>query len=230
MLISVVTPNNHSALILVNGLCKILIFSRNMPFARAASLADAGILFLADPAGVVTVGVAPQTDAGDVAVRVALPVVAGAVFLADLAGVVTISVASLASPGMALPADIAGVFTVGVTDLAVARAMYLADAGMALPADLAGVVTMGVAPLTDAEAASPAYAGSMFPAVSAERVPMGVTDLTDVIPVNVVGVPTYNVSWGDRLSPGVWCRDKTLLQRNFYFRPDGSMRCDWDEA
>ena len=54
--------------------------------ARATSLADAGMVFLADPAGVVTVGVASLADAG----------------------MVTVSVTDLADAGMALPADPAG--------------------------------------------------------------------------------------------------------------------------
>ena len=37
---------------------------------RAASLADAGMAFLADPAGVVTVGVASLADAGMVIIGV----------------------------------------------------------------------------------------------------------------------------------------------------------------
>ena len=87
---------------------------------------------------------------------------------------------------MVFPADPAGMVTVGVTDLAVAGASHLADAGIVLPADPAGMVTVGV------------------------------TNLTDVTPVNVIGVPECSsaVSWGDRLSPGVWCREKTLIRRN----------------
>ena len=45
------------------------------------------------------------------------------------------------------------------------------------------------------------------------------TDLTDVIPLNVVVVQTCAV-WGDRLSPGVWCRDEKLARQNFDFRFD----------
>ena len=77
--------------------------------ADATSLADAGILFPGDPAGVVTIGVAPLADAGPVTMAVADLTDAGILFPADPAGVVTVGVAPLADAGMV---------TVGVTDLA----------------------------------------------------------------------------------------------------------------
>ena len=57
--------------------------------AGAASLADAGILFPADPAGVVTVGVAPLAVAGPVTMAVAGVADAGILFLADPAKYIT---------------------------------------------------------------------------------------------------------------------------------------------
>ena len=98
---------------------------------------------------------------------------------------------------MASLAD-AGIVTIGVTDLAVAGAAPLADAGMVFPADPAGMVSVGV------------------------------TNLTDVTPVNVIGVPECGsaVSWDDRLSPGVWCREKTLIRKNSDVQFDNSIRCD----
>ena len=41
--------------------------------------------------------------------------------------------------------------------------------------------------------------------------------VTDVAPMDVVGVPACGggvVSWGDQLSPGIWCRGRTLIQNN----------------
>ena len=54
--------------------------------ADATHLADAGILFLANPAGVLTIGVAPLADAEMVTVTVADLADAGILFPADLAG------------------------------------------------------------------------------------------------------------------------------------------------
>ena len=158
-------------------------------------------------------GASPVAFAGDAAVALALPAVARAASPAVLAkGVAADGRCRDGHCWGELPADLAGVATVGVASLADARK-----------------VTFGVADLAVAGAASLADAGGMFPAVSAERVTMGVTDLTDVYSVNVVGVQTC-ASSGDRLSPGVWCRDKTLIQQNFDFRPDYSMCCDGDET
>ena len=75
------------------------------------------MVFPADPAGAVTVGVASLADAGMVTVGVtnlanagAAPLAdAGMAFPADLAGVVTVGMAPLADAGMV---------TVGVTDMA----------------------------------------------------------------------------------------------------------------
>ena len=66
----------------------------DLAVARAAPLADAGMAFPADPAGIVTVGVTSLADAG-------------LAFPADLSGDVTIEVASFADAGMAFLADIA---------------------------------------------------------------------------------------------------------------------------
>ena len=98
---------------------------------------------------------------------------------------------------MVFPADPAGMVTVGVTDLTVAGAAHLADAGIVFPGDPAGMVIVVV------------------------------NYLTDVTPVNVVGVPECEsaVSWGDRLSPGVWRREKTFIRKNFEVRLDDSIRC-----
>ena len=142
--------------------------------AGAAPLADAGMAFPTDPAGVVTVGVAPLADAGIVTVGVADLADAGIPFPADPAGTVTVGVADLADAGIPFPAVPAGAVTVGmaflantemvavcVTDLADAVASLadagmvtigvtdLADPGMVFPANLAGVVTAGVAPLAN---------------------------------------------------------------------------------
>ena len=99
--------------------------------ADATSLADAAILFPADPAGVVTIGVAPPPDAGDIK---SLQLVS-----------------DLTDAGILFPADPAGVVTVGVAPLADVRPVTMAvadltDAGILFSADPAGVVTVGVAP------------------------------------------------------------------------------------
>ena len=123
--------------------------------ADATSLADAGILFLADPAVVVTVGVAPLADAEMATVTVANLADAGILFPANLAGPVTVGMAALADAGILFPADPAGTATVGMTFLCDAEVVTvgvsdLANAGMVFPADPAGAVTVGVASLTDA--------------------------------------------------------------------------------
>ena len=104
--------------------------------AGATSLADAGILFPADPAGVVTVGVAPLAEAGPVTIVVVDLADAGIFFPADPAGVVTIGVAPMADAG---PVTMVHV----VVDLA--------DAGILFLADPAGTVTVEVVCLADAE-------------------------------------------------------------------------------
>ena len=171
--------------------------------ARAASLADAEILFPADPAGVVTVGVTPLVDAGMVTV--------GVTDLADARA------ASLAAAGILFPADHAGVVTVGVAPLA--------DAGMALPADLAGVVTMGVAPLTDAGVASLADPDGNDTG--------GVIDLTVPAPVETVELPLPqgcvvrncdvidDQEYGDSemscdacVSAGIWCQEMPQIRND----------------
>ena len=88
----------------------------------------------------------------------------------------------------------------------------LADAAMAFPADIALEATIGLTSLADAG-----------------MVTLGVTDLADAVPVDVAGVPECGggvVSWGVRLSPGVWCRGRTLLQNNFDSQFINSVRCD----
>ena len=152
------------------------------------------------------------------------------VSLADV-GIVTVDVSELtadpavvATVGVASLAD-AGKVPVGVADFAVAGAGSLADPGMVFPADLADKATVDMAGLVVAGAVSPADAGQMFPAVSAERVTMNVTNLTEEVHMNVVGVPICT-SWGDRLSPGVWCQDRSLINKNFACRPDDSVRGD----
>ena len=106
-------------------------------------MADAGILFLADPAGVVTIGVAPLTDAGPVNMAVADLADAWILFPTDPAGPVTMAVADLADAGILFPVNLAGPVTFGVADLA--------DAGILFPADPARSVTADVAFLADAE-------------------------------------------------------------------------------
>ena len=175
--------------------------------------AIAGAASPVDLAKAVGVDVTSLTDGGMVTVGVAVLADAGREFPADPAGVVTIGVASLADAGMV---------TVGVTDLAVAVVAPLADAGMVFPADPAGMVTVGVPDLAVAGAAPLADAGIVFPADPAGMATVGVPYLTDVTPVNVIGVPEWGsaVSWGDRLSSGVWCREKTLIRKNFEVRLD----------
>ena len=72
---------------------------------------------------------------------------------------------------------------------------------MAFPAEPAGVVTVGVASLADAG-----------------MVTVGVADESSAAPVGSTGVPECGggvVSWGDRLSPRVWCRERTLMYNYF---------------
>ena len=96
-----------------------------------ADLADAGMVFPADPAGTVIVGVASLADAGMVTVGVA-----------DLAD---IRASSLADAGMVFPADPAGVVTVGVASLADAGMVTVGvtDLAGAAPVDSAGVPKYG---------------------------------------------------------------------------------------
>ena len=157
----------------------------------------------ADLAEVDAVDIISLVDAGMVTIGLADLADTGMAFPADPAGVVTVGVAFLANSGMV---------TVGVTDLANARAASLANAGMALPADLAGEATVGVTSLADAW-----------------MITVGVTDLARAACVNVAGVPECGggvITWGDRLSPGVWCRGRTLIQNNFDSRFVNLVRCD----
>ena len=179
-------------------------------FAVTVALpAIAGAASPADLAEVVAVGVASLADAGMVTVGVADLADAGVAFPADPAGAVTVGVASPADAGMA---------TVGVTDLAVARAAPLADTGLAFPDDPAGIVAVGVTSLADAGIVFPAdIAGEATVGVTsladAGMVTVGVTDLADVTPVDVVGVPECG---GVHLLPGVWCRERNLIQKLGY--------------
>ena len=203
--------------------------------ARAASLADAGMAFPADPTGIVTVhvGVTDLADAGMVTVHVGVTDLADAgmvtvhVGVTDLAdaGMVTVhvGVTDLADAGMVTVhvgvTDLADArmvtVHVGVTDLADARAASLADAGMAFPADPAGVVTVGVASLADAGV-----------------VTVDVTDLADAgaasLAAPLVLLPTW---WRTGMSQLPWkpmiypcCRDvlfemiRSVLIRNIVMR------------
>ena len=174
-----------------------------------ASLADAGM---------VTVGVTDLADA-----RAASLADAGTAFPADPAGVVTVGVASLADTRMAFPADPAGVVTVGVAPLADAEMVTvgvsdLADAGMAFPADPAGVVMVCVASLADAG-----------------LITVGVTDLADAgavslaSPVDIADGPECGggvIIWGDRVSPEVWCRERTQIQSDLDCQCVSYASCD----
>ena len=87
---------------------------------------------------------------------------------------------------------------------------------MAFPADSAGVVTVGVASLADAG-----------------MVTVGVTDLADAVslasPIDIVDGPEYSggvISWGDRLSPGVWCRERTQIQNDLDCQYVNYVSCD----
>ena len=92
------------------------------------------------------------------------------------AGIVTADVTVWADAGSELPADPAGVVTVGVASLA--------DAGK-VTVGVADLAVAGVESLADPGMVSPADAGKMFPAVL-----------------------------GDRLSRGVWCQDRSLINKN----------------
>ena len=55
------------------------------------------------------------------------------------------------------------------------------------------------------------------------------TDLADAAPVDIAGVPEYDggvISCGVRLSPGVWCRGRTLIQNDLDNQFVNSVRCD----
>ena len=79
------------------------------PMTLVVSLADAGMAFPADLAGVVTIGAASLADAG-----VASPADLAGVVTVDLASLADARVTSLADAGMGFPANLAGVITVGV--------------------------------------------------------------------------------------------------------------------
>ena len=176
--------------------------------ADATALADAGIPFLADPAGSVTLAVAD-------------PTATGILFLADLAGSVTMAVADSAYAGILFPADPAGILfpadpagilfpadtagilfpadtvrtdtadvafladteevTVGVADLADAGILFTADpTGILFPADPTGIPFLADPPgiLFPADPAGTAAADVAFLA-DADPVTMGVTGLAD---------------------------------------------------
>ena len=187
------------------------MFAKVVP-ADAASLADAGILFPADPAGVVAIRVA--------ALAVAELAVAGILFqltkmgcfpqptlLTDLADAGILFPAILA--GIPIPADPAGILfladlaepvTVGVADLPDAGILFPAvpagipfpadPARILFPADLAEPVTVGVADLADAGILFPAFpAGILFPAD-----PAGILFPADLAEPVTVGVADLDVA------------------------------------
>ena len=139
--VEVMLPTVAGAAAEIDAADAISLADAGMVTVGVTDLADAGILFPADPTGVVTIGVAPLADAEMVTVTVTDLADAGILFSADLAWPVTVGVADLADAGIPFLAD-AEMVTVGVTDLA--------DAGMAFPANPAGAVTVGVASLADA--------------------------------------------------------------------------------
>ena len=106
---------------------------------------------------------------------------------------------SFTDAGMMFLADLAGDVNM--------KAASLADAGRAFPADIAEEATVGVTSLADAGMVSVGVTDLS----DAGMVTVGVTDLADVTPVNLIGVPECG---SDRLSPGVWCRERTLIRKN----------------
>ena len=145
--------------------------------------------------------------------------------LAAVAGV--LSSAILVGGGGGVAADAApladaGMVTVGVTVLPGAG---VATMRLASLADV-GEVALGVTDTAVAGAVPLANAGGMFPAAFPGQVAAGTPVKTDDVSVNVVGIQTC-AAWGDRFSPGVWCRDKTLGWQNCDFRPAGSLCSGW---
>ena len=142
----------------------------------------AGILFPADLAEPVTVGVVGLADAGILFPAVSEGILfpadpAGMPFPADFAEPVTIGLAGLADAGILFPAVSEGI-------------MFPPDpTGMPFPADLAEPVTVGVIGLADAGILFPAVsegilfppdpAGMSFPADLAEPITVGVAGLAD---------------------------------------------------
>ena len=160
----------------------------------------------------------PVVFAGVAAVAVTLPAAAGvlssAVIAADVAplanaGMVTVRVTVLPDAGSKLPADLAGVATMRVASLA-----------------NVGEIALGVTDSAVARAVRLASAGGMFPAVFPGQVAAGAPVQAHDVSVNVLGIQTCKV-WGDRFSPGVWCRDKTLGRQNCNFHPAGSLCSGW---
>ena len=165
-----------------------------------AGLAEAGMAFPADFAGVVAADVTALADAGMVTVGVTGLAEAGMAFPADFAGVVaadvtaladagmvTVGVTDLATAGMVFPADFAGVVAADVATLAAARAVTL---GVVSLAD-AGAGTVGVSDLADAGLALPAdHAGAGTVGVSA----LADTDAGMALPADLAGVATVGVA------------------------------------
>ena len=142
----------------------------------------AGILFLADSAEPVTVGVADLADAGILFPAIPAGILfptdpARILFPAELAEPVTVGVADLADAGILFPAVPAGI-------------PFPTDpAGILFPAELAEPVTVGVADLADAGILFPAVpARILFPADLAEPVTVGVAD------VNAAGLFTMEMA------------------------------------
>ena len=144
----------------------------------AASLADDGILFPADPAGMVTVGVAtlaaadPVVDLADAGIPFPADP-AGMLFPADPAGILfPVDLAGIPFPAdpawILFPADPAGIPFPAET----AGIPFPAEpTGTPFPTDLAGSITIGVTDLADA--------GILFPADYAGNVTSDVESLAD---------------------------------------------------
>ena len=165
--------------------------------AGAASLADAGMAFPADPVGVVTVDVASLAYAGLVTVSVTDLADAGMMFPADPDGAVDVGVASLAD---------AGLVTVGVTDLADAGA-----ASLAAPADISDGVVM-----------------DWYVSAQVETVDVPVMRGGVVRDDSFVAGPKCDggvVSCSDRMSPAVWCRERTQIRNALDCQYVNSVSC-----
>ena len=63
----------------------------------------------------------------------------------------------------------------------------------------------------------------MAPLADAVMVIVGVTDVASTAPMDGDGV---DISCGDRLSPGVWCRGRTLIRNDLHSQFVNSVRCD----
>ena len=77
---------------------------------------------------------------------------------------------------------------------------------MAFPAHLTGVITIGMVPLADAG-----------------MVTIGVTDVSETARANGDGV---DIGYGDRISTGIWSRERTPVRNDLYDQFVGSVRCE----